>query len=85
MDLSTNLPNAWLWDFGDGSTSPEQDPMHTYLNPGSYTVSLTATNAFGSDGSVLPGAVVYVPGWQCDTLQLSPANQSSTACLGVLV
>ncbi len=84
MDLSTNLPNAWLWDFGDGSTSPEQDPMHTYLNPGSYTVSLTATNAFGSDGSVLPGAVVYVPGWQCDTLQLSPANQSSTACLGVL-
>lgn len=48
-DLSTNTPTSWLWDFGDGSTSTSQDPAHTYTVPGTYAVSLTATNAEGSD------------------------------------
>lgn len=33
---------AWLWDFGDGMTSMEENPTHTYVYPGTYTVSLTA-------------------------------------------
>jgi PKD repeat protein len=32
---------TWLWDFGDGTTSTEQNPQHTYQTPGAYTVSLT--------------------------------------------
>lgn len=40
---------AWAWDFGDGSTSDEQNPTHTYELAGVYTVKLTATNAKGSD------------------------------------
>ncbi|CAM3798912.1 S8 family serine peptidase [Pontibacter korlensis] len=35
---------SWLWDFGDGNTSSEQHPKHTYKKPGSYTVTLTVTN-----------------------------------------
>jgi PKD repeat protein len=31
----------WLWDFGDGQTSTEQNPVHTYAAPGGYTVRLT--------------------------------------------
>ncbi len=31
----------WYWDFGDGESSTEQDPTHTYTEPGSYDVSLT--------------------------------------------
>ena len=46
-DNSLNNPTSWLWDFGDGNTSTEQSPNHTY-QPGYYTVSLTSTNAFGS-------------------------------------
>lgn len=42
-DLSTGDPSAWDWDFGDGGTSILQNPSHTYLSPGLYTVSLTAT------------------------------------------
>jgi Zn-dependent metalloprotease/chitodextrinase len=34
----------WQWDFGDGNASSEQDPVHTYDEPGSYTVELTITN-----------------------------------------
>ena len=48
-DHSTNSPTYWSWDFGDGSTSTEQNPAHTYTKPGVYTVSLTATNAGGSN------------------------------------
>ena len=48
-DLSKNNPTSWLWDFGDGDTSTQQNPEHRYRDPGYYTVSLTATNAAGSD------------------------------------
>ncbi len=49
-DLSNNTPVSWEWNFGDGSsTSSDTDPVHTYATPGSYTVSLTVTNAFGND------------------------------------
>jgi PKD repeat protein len=48
-DLSTNIPSSWAWDFGDGEGSVGQSPEHTYQNPGVYTVTLTATNVYGSD------------------------------------
>ena len=40
---------GWLWDFGDGTTSTEQNPVHTYAAPDTYTVSLTVTSEYGSD------------------------------------
>ncbi|MBW8050828.1 MAG: PKD domain-containing protein [Cytophagales bacterium] len=48
-DLSTNTPTSWSWDFGDVGTSSLQNPSHTYTTAGAYTVSLTASNAYGSD------------------------------------
>ena len=48
-DSSTGNPTNWSWDFGDGTGSAAQNPNHTYTLPGTYTVSLTATNAQGSD------------------------------------
>ncbi len=45
-DLSTGA-TAWLWNFGDGASSTQQNPSHTYQNAGSYTVTLTASNAAG--------------------------------------
>jgi chitodextrinase len=35
---------AWSWDFGDGTTSTEQSPVHTYAGPGTYHVTLTVTD-----------------------------------------
>jgi PKD repeat protein len=39
---------SYLWNFGDGTTSAETHPRHTYRNPGTYTVVLTASNAGGT-------------------------------------
>ncbi|MCQ0113106.1 beta strand repeat-containing protein, partial [Zhouia amylolytica] len=39
-DQST-LPDTWNWDFGDGGTSTAQNPIHTYIAAGDYTVNLT--------------------------------------------
>lgn len=39
---------SYLWDFGDGTTSSEQNPEHTYAENGSYLVTLTATSASGT-------------------------------------
>ena len=50
-DLSTNSPNAWAWDFGDGNTSNVQNPLHGYAAAGTYNVCLIATNVCGSDTS----------------------------------
>ena len=47
-DTSTGEPATWAWDFGDGSTSVDQNPTHAYA-PGKYTVTLTVTNDAGSD------------------------------------
>jgi PKD repeat protein len=48
-DLSTGNPDTWSWDFGDGGTSTAQNPTYEYQNMGIYTVTLTASNACGSD------------------------------------
>lgn len=42
-NLSNNA-TEFLWDFGDGFTSQDREPTHTYNDPGSYLVTLTATN-----------------------------------------
>jgi PKD repeat protein len=57
-DISTNTPTSWLWNFGDGQTSTVQNPSHVYTTAGSYTVSLTTTNAGGSNTATKPDYVI---------------------------
>jgi hypothetical protein len=61
-DLSSNAPTAWSWTFGDGGSSSAQHPSHTYTVAGTYTVTLTASNAFGSDGETKVGYVTVTGG-----------------------
>lgn len=49
FDASGGSPTSWVWDFGDGGTSTQQNPSHTYTNPGNYTVCLISSNTCGSD------------------------------------
>lgn len=48
-DISLNTPTEWLWRFGDGASSKEQNPTHIYEEPGKYTVTLIVSKAAGRD------------------------------------
>ncbi len=56
-DLSTGTPDAWLWEFGDGGTAATQNPSHQYTAPGTYAVTLTASNPCGNDAILKAGYV----------------------------
>ncbi|MBM3977160.1 MAG: PKD domain-containing protein [Planctomycetes bacterium] len=62
-DLSTGGPTAWAWDFdGNGSTdSTVKNPTFVYSNVGTFTVSLTVSNALGSDGETKLDHIVVNP------------------------
>jgi gliding motility-associated-like protein len=50
--------NSYFWDFGDGSTSTQQNPSHTYTSLGVYTVKLVGTNSSGcKDSLIKPGYI----------------------------
>jgi len=49
VDTSLNNPEVWHWDFGDGNTSNDQDPIHLYEVSGTYSIQLTVINEFGED------------------------------------
>jgi PKD repeat protein len=54
-DLSALGATAWLWDFGDSSTSTVQNPVHQYAAPGTYVASLTV------DGHSYTSSVIVEP------------------------
>jgi beta propeller repeat protein len=59
-DTSLGNPSGWAWDFGDGisvrgNTLAEMNPVHTYAAPGTFTVSLSATNKNGTGTRNAPG------------------------------
>lgn len=77
-DNSTNGPTSWAWDFGDGNTSTSQNPNNTYASSGVYTVSLTATNAYGSDTYTSTVTVNALPTVNASATSSSVCSGSST-------
>jgi len=63
-DLSTPAPGCeikeWLWDFGDRSTSTDQNPTHIYPGEGVYTVTLTVTDSCGFTNTVTMKAYITI-------------------------
>ncbi len=59
-DLTTGGPTSWLWTFGDSGTSFAQNPSHVYTSVGTYTVSLTASNAASSDTETKTNYIIVV-------------------------
>jgi gliding motility-associated-like protein len=66
---------SWRWNFGDGNTSTQQNPQHTYTATGFYTVSLVVTSSTGCTGSA--GATNYiriVPGVKAEFSNSTPVT-----------
>jgi len=59
-DTSTGA-TEWLWDFGDGTNSTEQNPIHTYNDAGTYTVNLTVTGPGGTDTKTKTNYIAVIP------------------------
>jgi PKD repeat protein len=57
-DLSVGSPTTWIWSFGDGEQSNEQNPTHTYTESGEYSVSLTVTNSVGFNTTIQSDIIV---------------------------
>ena len=75
-DLTAANASAWLWSFGDGNTSIEQHPVHTYTIAGAYTVSLTVN---GDCGSVTKsGYIAALPVLYGDANGDGTVNQADT-------
>lgn len=77
-DLSENA-TGWYWDFGDGSTSTDQNPIHKYLTEETYTVKLTATNSAGGDTITKSNYISVKSGPQTPTTQPPVAEFTSSA------
>ncbi len=52
---------AWAWNFGDGTSSSEQNPVHRYSADGSYSVTLTVTDTDGERASATKTVKVFTP------------------------
>ncbi len=70
--------DTFLWDFGDGVTSVQANPNHTYLDAGAYVVTLTATGSFGTSQA---SRTVITVGVLNDVL-LSTASGDAVATAG---
>ena len=64
-DESAFNPTSWAWDFGDGTTSTEQNPTHAYAEAGTYTVQLTVENENGSDTEIKEDYITVEQGIIC--------------------
>ena len=77
-DLSSQSPSAWLWNFQGGTpaTSNIQNPTITYNTPGTYSVSLTAYNAMGSNTYSEINFITVNP------IPLASAGSNASICAG---
>jgi hypothetical protein len=84
-DSSTGGPTSWAWDFGDGSSGYGMNPTHTYLTPGTYTVTVTISRgqnlgslAWGVSSTTQKTQLISVsPGITSQGTGASPENQGS--------
>ena len=78
-DLSTpgsGSITSWLWDFGDGNTSTQQNPVHTFSSAGNYTVLLVVTNSKGCTKSFTRSNYILIN----DGVQAVFTNSSPVGC-----
>lgn len=67
-DISQGQPTQWNWNFGDGNSDTLKNPLHTYSEPGNYTVKLSVTNSTSSSSLSRDNYIVVAATGACDTV-----------------
>jgi len=87
LDTSTGSPASWNWTFDDGTTGSDQNPLHEFIQPDNYKVSLIVSNTAGSNTTSMtipvldPEAGMYLalePGWNLVSVPRYPAAGQDT-------
>jgi gliding motility-associated-like protein len=74
QDASTGNPAVYKWDFGNGATSSKQNPSTTYFSTGTYTVTLTVSNAEGTISNTIT-KTAYITVYDLPTAEFSSNKQ----------
>lgn len=72
-NLTTGIPTSTIWDFGDGTTDTTINPVHSYLQDGIYTVTLSVVNPYG-DNQLIRSNYINI------NLPDLPSGTSSSRC-----
>lgn len=83
IDQTTNAPTSHLWYFGDGQTSTDASPTHTYSAPGTYTIKLVTSNAFGMDSLIRPDYISVTQLTGMVPVSCTPAASTSCCQYGI--
>lgn len=78
-DQSSNAPTSWSWTFAGGNpaNSTQQNPTVSYAAAGTYSVSLTVSNAYGNDTKTVNGYITVTEAGSCNNYCASTSNRSS--------
>jgi PKD repeat protein len=76
-DQSTGNITSWLWNFGDGTTSIERNPIHEYTDPRTYTVSLTVYGPDGSNNTKTNQIRVFIPSTPSANFEIEPISANT--------
>jgi PKD repeat protein len=84
-DSSQNIPQSWLWNFGDGTTSTLQNPTHVFTSNGVFNVQLVVTNTLGSDSLTLQVTINLPPAPVTNDVQVCSGDTAfvNTSVTGV--
>jgi hypothetical protein len=61
MGMLNNVITSYSWDFGDGTTSSDMNPVHAYSTASSYTITLTVEDAMGATDDIEKSVYAYNP------------------------
>lgn len=75
-DQSTGNPTSWSWNLGNSTSSTLQNPSTTYITPGNYTVTLTVSNASGTNTKTIVNYITVTP----IPIVHFTANDTTTSC-----
>jgi PKD repeat protein len=81
-DLSKGEPKTWVWDFGDGTTSIDQNPVHIYSTPGTYTVTLKIAKDSSTGMKERKNYISVTPGTGIPDQQVVSSSSASSSTEG---